>query len=65
MKHRLLWHFFLQLQLLVRILEISDCYEKDSSYTYFYRGKKTPNQNHDHQIAGQKLSPEQFYFQVT
>lgn len=65
MKHRLLWHFFLQLQLLVRILEISDCYEKYTSYRYFYRGKKPPNQNHDHQIAGQKLSSEQFYFQLT
>lgn len=63
MKHRLLWHFFLQLQLLVRILEISNCYVQ---YLYILlQREKNPTQYHDDQIAGQELSPEQFYFQLT
>lgn len=63
MKHRLLWHFFLQLQLLVRILEISNCHVQYLQ-TLLER-KNNPAQYHGHQIAGQKLSPEQIYFQLT
>lgn len=72
MKHRLLWHFPLQLQLLVTILEISIWYQKHGSYIHIYRLiKKTPppenqtqTENYVHQTVCQKLSAVQFYFQL-